>query len=155
MSRLAVGALWLSRLGPQLSLSAMVLPLLLISVGNGLAWPSLLKQVMSAAPAARAGVASGMFFTLRNFGVALSFTLALIAAETSLPPAVAVRAFLGTGGELSHPLGLALVQSTDAGFRVFAACLVVALFSALLTIAPDSRLAAPATLPASPRGFRL
>jgi EmrB/QacA subfamily drug resistance transporter len=68
------GALWLSRLGPHLSLIALILPLLLISVGNGLAWPSLLKQVMSSAPAARAGVASGMFFTLRNVGVALSFT---------------------------------------------------------------------------------
>ncbi len=133
---LTLGALWLSRLGPQLSLPAIVLPLLLISVGNGLAWPSLVKQVMSSAPAARAGVASGMFFTLRNVGVALSFTLALIAAETSLPPAVAVRAFLGTGGVLSAHLGHALVHSTDAGFRVFAVCLLVALLVAFLLLRP-------------------
>ena len=99
------GALWLNRLGPDLSLTGIILPLLLITVGNGLAWPSLLKQVMSSAPAGRAGVASGRFFTLRNVRVALSFTLALIAAETSLPPATAVRAFLGTGGVLSAHLG--------------------------------------------------
>ena len=77
-----------------------------------------------------------MFFTLRNVGVALSFTLALIAAETSLPPAVAVRAFLGTGGVLSAHLGHALVHSTDAGFRVFAVCLLVALLVALLLLRP-------------------
>ncbi|HUY56394.1 MAG TPA: MFS transporter [Candidatus Micrarchaeaceae archaeon] len=133
---LTVGALWLSRLGPHLSLVALILPLLLISVGNGMAWPSLVKQVMSSAPPTRAGVASGMFFTLRNVGVALSFTLALVAAETSLPPAVAVRAFLGTGGVLSAHLGHALVQSTDAGFRVFAVCLLIAMLFAFLLLRP-------------------
>ncbi|MGH7691301.1 MAG: MFS transporter [Candidatus Dormibacteria bacterium] len=128
---LTLGSLWLSRLGPQLSLVGLILPLLLISVGNGFAWPPLLKQVMSSAPPERAGVASGMFFTLRNVGVALSFTLALVAAESSLPPALAVQAFLGVGGVLSPHLGHALVHSTDAGFQVFAGCLLVALLLAL------------------------
>lgn len=133
---LTVGAVWLSRLGPHLSILAIVLPLLLISLGNGLAWPSLVKSVMSSAPASRAGVASGMFFTLRNTGIALSFTLALIAAETSLPPAVAVRVFLGSGGVLSAGSGNALVSSTDAGFRVFAVCLLAALATASFLLRP-------------------
>ncbi|HVC38950.1 MAG TPA: MFS transporter [Candidatus Dormibacteraeota bacterium] len=147
---LSGGAIWLSRLGPHLAWLDLVLPLLLISVGNGLAWPSLLKQVMSSAPSDRAGTASGMFFTLRNVGVALSFTLALIAAATSLPPAVAVREFLGTGGVLASRLTLPLVHSTDAGFRVFGGCLVVALLLSLLLLRriPSP---APASRPRSPR----
>jgi hypothetical protein len=47
-----------------------------------------------------------------------------------------VRAFLGTGGVLSAHLGHALVHSTDAGFRVFAACLLVAMLCSLLLLRP-------------------
>lgn len=68
-------------LGPRLNLLRLILPLLVMSAANGLAWPSLTKAVMSTAPPERSGVASGMCFTLRNLGMALSLTLALVAAE--------------------------------------------------------------------------
>jgi EmrB/QacA subfamily drug resistance transporter len=127
LALLISGALLLSRLGPHLDLVAVVVPLLLISAGNGFAWPALTKAVVSSVPRERTGVASGMFFTLRNVGMALSFTLALVVAEASLPPQLAVRVFLGAGAALNGHLGLALVRSTDAGFRVFAGFCLVAL----------------------------
>ena len=73
-----------------------------------------------------------MFFTRRNVGMALSFTLALVVAEASLPPSVAVRVFLGAGGGLSGHLGRALVRSTDAGVRAVAGFCAVAFLLALL-----------------------
>ncbi len=126
LALLVVGAVWLSHLGARFSPASVVLPLLLMSLGNGLAWPSLVKAVMSSAPTSRAGVASGMFFTLRNGGMALSFTLALVVAESSLPPPVAVRVFLGVSS-LHGPLSAALVHATDAGFWVFAVFYAAAL----------------------------
>ncbi len=131
---LILGAVLLSRLGTRLDLVAVVVPLLCVSAGNGFAWPALTKAVVSSAPRERTGVASGMFFTLRNVGMALSFTLALVVAEASLPPSVAVRVFLGAGGVLSGHLGRALVQSTDAGFRVFAGFCAVAFLLAFLLL---------------------
>ncbi|MGA9776595.1 MAG: MFS transporter, partial [Candidatus Dormiibacterota bacterium] len=131
---LILGAVLLSRLGTRLDLVAVVVPLLCVSAGNGFAWPALTKAVVSSAPRERTGVASGMFFTLRTVGMALSFTLALVVAEASLPPSVAVRVFLGAGGVLSGHLGQALVQSTDAGFRVFAGFCAVAFLLALLLL---------------------
>ena len=136
LALLICGALLLSRLGTRLDLAAVVVPLLLVSAGNGFAWPALTKAVVSSVPRDRTGVASGMFFTLRNVGMALSFTLALVVAEASLPPQLAVRVFLGAGGVLSGHLGQALVQSTDAGFRVFAGFCLVALILAVTLLRP-------------------
>lgn len=144
LALLIAGAALLSRLGTTLDLLAVVGPLLLISAGNGLAWPALTKAVVSSAPRNRTGVASGMFFTLRNVGMALSFTLALVIAEASLPPAAAVRIFLGAGGVLSHHVAGALVLSTDSGFRVFAMVCGVALLLALILLRrPRASAAAP------------
>ncbi len=117
---LTLGAWLLGQLGPRLSLPLVVGPLLLMSAANALAWPSLTKAMLSAAPPARTGVASGMYFTLRNVGMALSLTLALLVAEASLSTRVATRVFLGTAGVLAPRSGAALVHATDAGFHLFA-----------------------------------
>jgi EmrB/QacA subfamily drug resistance transporter len=118
---LMLGAGLLARVGPRLDLVALVAPLCIMSVANSLLWPSLVKAVMSALPAERNGVGAGLFYTVRNVGMALSLTLALVIAEASLPKATASRVFIGTAGPLSPGAGHALVSSTDAGFTVFVA----------------------------------
>ncbi|MDA8061114.1 MAG: MFS transporter [Actinomycetota bacterium] len=128
---LGVGAFLLSLLGPSLALAGLVVPLALISVGNGFYWPALVKATMQSAPAQVAGAAAGMFYTLRNVGFTLSLTLALLSAETSLPPAVATRVFLGVGGVLSASSARALVHSVDVAFLLFVACYALALVVSL------------------------
>ncbi len=133
---LAVGGYLLGQLGPTLQLSAVIVPLLLMSVATGLAWPALTKVVMSSAPLTRTGAASGMFFTFRNVGMSLSLTLALVVAETSLPSAIAAKAFLGTAGVLLPHFRDILTHSTDAGFRVFVIFYGVALLFSLFLLRP-------------------
>ncbi len=128
---LGVGAFLLSLLGASLALVGLVVPLALISVGNGFYWPALVKATMQAAPAQVAGAAAGMFYTLRNVGFTLSLTLALLSAETSLPPAVATKIFLGVGHALSASAASALVHSVDGAFRLFVACYALALVVSL------------------------
>jgi EmrB/QacA subfamily drug resistance transporter len=144
---LVVSAGLLGELGPTLSLPRVVVPLLVMSCANATGWPALTKFTMSGAPPERTGAASGMFFTLRNVGMALSLTLALVVAEASLPPAVAVRVFLGVGSSLGAHAAGALVRSTDAGFRLFLVSYAVGLALALTTLrarsAPALRRAAP------------
>jgi hypothetical protein len=115
------GALLLGQQGGRLDLVRVVVPLAIMSVGNSILFPALLKAVMSSVPSERSGVGAGLFYTVRNVGMSLSLTLALVAAETSLPKATASRVFLGTAGVLSPSASHALVSSTDAGFTLFVA----------------------------------
>lgn len=131
---LAIGTLLLGWLGAELSIAAIVIPQIVMSAANGLAWPSLSKVVLSAAPREQTGSASGMFYTFRNVGMSLSLTLALVVAELSVPKAVASQAFLGTAGVLSAGVKAALVHSTDAGFRFFVVFYVISLILALFMI---------------------
>lgn len=124
---LIVSAVWLAQLGPNLSIAGVVLPLILMSVANGLTWPPLVKAVMSAAPMGKSGAASGIFYTVRYIGSSLSFTLALVVAELTLPPAIAVKIYLGSSSVLTQATSAALVHSTDVGFKLFVAFYVVAL----------------------------
>lgn len=128
---LGTGAYFLGGLGSHLSLARVVFPLLLMSAANGLAWPALTKAVMSSLPRAQTGVGSGMFYTFRNVGMALSLTLALVVSEASLPAKVASQAFLGTAGILAPKLEGVLVHSTDAGFHFFVVFYGLALVLAL------------------------
>ncbi|MGH9086807.1 MAG: MFS transporter [Acidimicrobiales bacterium] len=116
---LMVSAVLLGHEGPRLDLAGVVVPLVVMSVANSILWPAMLKAVMSSVPSERSGVGSGLFYTVRNVGMSLSLTLALVAAEASLPKAVASRVFLGTAGLLSQRSSRALVHSTDAGFLLF------------------------------------
>ncbi len=135
---LGVGGFWLSHLGPQFSVNAVILPLFLMSAANGIAWPSLVKAVMSSAPRTSTGTASGMFYTFRNVGMALSLTLALVIAEASLPAATASQVFLGTAGILDPLMKGALIRSTDVGFLVFVGFYALALIIALPLLRPPS-----------------
>ncbi len=128
---LAAGGFWLGHIGPRFDVLAMVFPLLLMSVANGLAWPALTKAVMSSAPAERAGTASGMFYTFRNVGMALSLTLALVVAEVSLPPGIASEVYLGTANLLRPALKGALIHATNTAFWAFVGFYLLAFLLAL------------------------
>lgn len=143
---LAVGGFWLGHQSNHLSVWSVVLPLVLMSVSNGIAWPSLTKAVMSSAPRAGAGSASGMFFTFRNVGMALSLTLALVVAEVSLPPRVAAQIYLGTSNLLNPAMTGALVHATNIGFLVFVGFYILALGVSLALLRPGRvMLSEPAT----------
>lgn len=133
---LAVGTFWLGHLTPEFHPWAVILPLLLISAANGVAWPALTKAVMSAAPRDGAGSASGMFFTFRNVGMALSLTLALVIAEASLPARVAQQIYLGTSDLLNPAMKGALVHATNVGFWVFVAFFILALGASIPLLRP-------------------
>ncbi len=130
---LAIADWLLSLLGPHLNYALLIIPLALMSVGNGFYWPPLVKGTMQSAPREVAGAASGMFYTLRNVGFTLSLTLALLSAESSLPAATATKVFLGIERSLSSSSAAALSHSVDITFRLFVICYVIALaFSTLL-----------------------
>lgn len=131
---LAISSLLLGNLGTQLSISAIVIPLLIMSAANGLAWPALSKAVLASAPLEQMGSASGMFYTFRNIGMSLSQTLGLVIAERSVPPAIASQAFLGTMGLQNTQIQSALVHATDTSFRFFAVFFVIAMLLGLFLL---------------------
>lgn len=106
---IALSFLLLGNLGEHLSKIAVTLPLFIISVANGLAWPAVAKTVLSAAPQDQAGSASGMFYTIYNVGRVLSQTLVLLILEfrDSTPNTV--------------------IEMTDTGFRIFTIFFLIAL----------------------------
>lgn len=120
-----VSFLLLGNLGEQLSTFAVMLPLFIISVANGLAWPALVKSVLSASPKEHAGSASGMFYTIYNVGRVMSQTLALVIVELCVAPQYASQMFLGLGVDKSV-IKNAVVHMTDIGFRMFAIFILLA-----------------------------
>ena len=127
---IAFALFMLGNLGEKLSISAVIIPLFLISVANGLAWPSLAKTVLSTASGEQAGSASGMFYTVYNIGRAVSQTLSLTIIEMSVPSSVASQMFLGIEME-NKAAKSALVDLTDLGFQVYAVFFVIALLLGL------------------------
>lgn len=130
-------AVWLAQLGPKLNIISVVMPLILMSIANGFTWPPLVKAVMSSAPAGKSGAASGIFYTVRYIASSLSFTLALVVAEITLPPALAVKIYLGSSHIVNATTVQALVHSTDIGFKLFVGFYVVAFFFALALLRPS------------------
>jgi hypothetical protein len=94
-----------------------IIPLLIISAANGLAWPSLAKTVFSAAPREQAGSASGMFYTVYNVGRALSQVIVLLVVELGVSPQIVSQALVGIAKMRASNVTSALVRSTDSGFK--------------------------------------
>jgi EmrB/QacA subfamily drug resistance transporter len=114
---IGIGLLLLGNLGVKLSVMTVIIPLLIISAANGLAWPSLAKTVFSAAPREQAGSASGMFYTVYNVGRALSQVLVLLVVELGVSPQIVSQALVGMTKIRALGVTSALVRSTDAGFK--------------------------------------
>lgn len=116
---LMLGMFALGHLGSQLNKFAVVIPLIVMSVSNGIAWPSIAKNVLSAVPQEQSGSASGMFYTLYNLGRALSQTLAILMIEISVPPAIVTKAIVGMADFANLQANEDLIHSIDFGFYSF------------------------------------
>ncbi len=124
--------------------------------GTGLAffWPSNTSAIMSSAPPAKYGVASGIMNTFRNTGMILSLALSLTATTAVIPPAVVYSLFIGNlTGKLSATLATAYLSGESFAFEISAVLLVIALVFVAMTSAKrsvsiaseDARAKAPAT----------
>jgi MFS family permease len=81
----ALGAWLLMRLSPDGSLWAMAIPMSLIGIGNGLPWGLMDALSVSVVPKERAGMAAGIFTTMRVAGEAIAIAAigAVLIALTS------------------------------------------------------------------------
>lgn len=107
----------LGNLGIYLSATSIVVPLILISIANGLAWPSLAKTVLSSAPSKHAGSASGMFYTIYNVGRSLSQPLAMAAMQFTISPDIISQLLSQTLGMQNQATRILLVNSINNTFR--------------------------------------
>ncbi|WP_169088669.1 MFS transporter [Paenibacillus sp. PL91] len=131
---IGISLLMLGQLGSQLSIIAVIIPLMIISAATGLSWPSLAKTVLSAAPQEQAGSASGMFWTVYNMCRAISQALALAVVQLVVKSEVASQLLSGT-----EAVGLgnskdALIHALNVGFRFFAVFLALAVVLGLLQL---------------------
>lgn len=120
LTGVALGLLLLGTLGSHLSTFVLFAALILISVSNSVAWPSVAKTILETAPRKQAGIASGMFFTINLTTRALSQTLVLLFMELGAPIALVTQAMTGTREAQSTAQKLLLVLSTNMSFRIFA-----------------------------------
>ena len=133
---IACSLMMLGNLGDQLSISGVIIPLFIISVANGLAWPSLAKTVLSATSPNQAGSASGMFYTVYNIGRVVSQTLTLILLQLYIAPNIASQMFLGMSIQ-TNTTKSSLVHVTDVGFRIYATFFAIALLLGMFMLLPQ------------------
>lgn len=136
---LIIGIFMLGNLGTELSMPAIVTPLILLSIANSLAWPSLSKTVLSAVPKEQSGSASGMQYTIMNVGKALSQTFAILAIEVSIPADAVSKAIIGIENLNSININGDLVKSIDFSFRFFTIFFVAALILSLILLYSTKR----------------
>lgn len=108
----AVGLVWLSRCGPGTTLQAMVAPLLLIGAGIGLPWGLMDGLAVGVVPRERAGMASGIFNTVRVAGEGIALALvgagltALVALRLGHSAGASLAAQRVTTGDMAQALAL-------------------------------------------------
>ncbi|MER0686973.1 hypothetical protein [Pseudomonas aeruginosa] len=104
----ALGAWLLMGLSPDGSLWAMAIPMLLIGIGNGLPWGLMDALSVSVVPKERAGMAAGIFTTMRVAGEAIA--IAAIGAVLVGLTAANLRA-AAQAGSLSFPQDATAIAS--------------------------------------------
>lgn len=141
----AAGSLWLMRMTPEGGVWPMVLPMLLIGIGNGIPWGLMDALSVSVVPKERAGMAAGIFTTMRVAGEAIAIaaigaaligltTRNLAAAATeqdlALPDtAAALTGGIGSAtGGWSPPVTALLHESYADGFRAVLVVLTILAF---------------------------
>ncbi|WP_411553717.1 MFS transporter [Paenibacillus lautus] len=133
---IGLAILFLGQLGTELSKSAIIIPLLIISAATGLSWPSLAKAVLSAAPENQAGPASGVFWTVYNMCRAISQALVLVIIQWVAKSDIASHLLSGAkSDELNQSRG-ALIHASNVGFYLFAAFLALAMVLGLFLLRP-------------------
>jgi len=141
----AVGFLWLTQIGPADTFAQLAPPLILVGSGFGLFAAPNRAQMMTAAPAARRGVASGIGTTFLNVGATVSLGIALLVLATVVPRSAIEGILLGTimPGE-PFPEGAAFLNAIHLIFLVSAILILVSLIPWIF----PRRTRAPAPLPA-------
>lgn len=147
----AGGALLLLGMSPGTSVWPMVLPMLLISIGNGIPWGLMDALSVSVVPKERAGMAAGIFTTMRVAGEAIAiaaigaaligFTVGRLSVRSTeqtitLPETAAVLANgIGSGATVNLGASVsALVYEsyTDAFHAVLIVLAVLAALAAMV-----------------------
>lgn len=104
----AVGLVWLSAIDPGRGAAAMALPLLVVGIGSGLPWGLMDDLSVSVVPKERAGMAIGIFATMRVAGeaVALAIVGAMLVAltQSSLQDTLAASAAQATATQVASTI---------------------------------------------------
>jgi EmrB/QacA subfamily drug resistance transporter len=125
----AVGMLWLSRITPDTTYLAHVLPAeILISLGMGLAFVPMSSTALFRVPTNDAGVSSALVNTTQQVGGSLGTALLNTVAAS------ATATYLLARSPSRANVQAAQVHGYTVGFLVGAACLVVALLSAVFLV---------------------
>ncbi len=113
----SIAFFWLAGVTPSTAYTGMIVPLILLGVGNGMFVSPNISSIMHSVPANRRGVASGFRTTMFNVGGTASAGLAILLITTAIPHAV-------FSNLLRSPNPAALGQLPDqefiAGFKVAA-----------------------------------
>ncbi|MFZ1023546.1 MAG: MFS transporter [Thermoplasmata archaeon] len=129
----ASGFLWLSTIGPTESFLQLTPPLVLAGAGMGLFAAPNRAAMMTAAPPAQRGVASGIGTTLLNTGSTLSLGLTLVIMASVMPRSAIQAILVGApvpGGGMSVAAGF--LSSIHVIFLVSAGLILTALIPTLL-----------------------
>ncbi|MFC9794488.1 MFS transporter [Streptomyces sp. NPDC127584] len=127
---LLVGVLGLlARVPVRASYATDLLPVMLLAAGFGLALPALTSLAMSGAEEKDAGLASGLFNTTQQIGMALGIAVLSTLAATRTESLTAA----------GHPTAEALTAGYHLAFMVGAALLLAALAIAFTTLRTPSR----------------
>src|SRR4051812_28057676 len=139
---LAVALGWLTRLPVDARYTTDLLPVMLLIAGGGLVLPAITGLGMSGARPDDAGLASGLFNTTQQLGMAIGVaalsTVAATRADDRLRSGIAEATALTDGYRLAFTIGAAL--------------LVVSIAGAALLLRPAPAPAAPTPQPAEVRG---
>jgi MFS family permease len=125
----ALGMVWLSRITPDTTYLAHVLPAeILISLGMGLAFVPMSSTALFRVPSHDAGVSSALVNTTQQVGGSLGTALLNTVAAS------ATATYLLTRTPSRANVAAAQVHGYTVGFLVGAGCLVVAMLSAIFLI---------------------
>ncbi len=103
---------------------------LLSGAGSALFFPANIRAVMVNAPPGRYGVASGVYRTLNNVGMVLSFAISLTVASLSIPRDVALAIFTGTNLQLPKNISFEFLNGLHYAFISSA---IIMLISSILS----------------------
>lgn len=133
----AAGLLWLATIDPARGAAAMALPLLVVGIGSGLPWGLMDDLSVSVVPKERAGMAIGIFATMRVAGeaVALAIVGAMLVAltQSSLQDTLAAAASAAASTPAS---AVSAVTSAAASAPVLANAVAGGRLDAALGAAP-------------------
>jgi EmrB/QacA subfamily drug resistance transporter len=129
----ALGFLWLATIGPDDTLLQLAPPLVLVGAGMGMFASPNRAAMMTAAPPARRGVASGVGSTFLNTGATLSLGLGIAIMASVLSRSEIQAIFLGSASStVPFTAGAGFLDAIHLIFLVSAGLIFAALVASLL-----------------------